>query len=160
MARIAAPLRQVDWLFVDHRRGTRPGRRWSLFPGERAPGASAGTGVDTPSFNDSNTSSQWLEVTDPTHALYGREFIVERISHGPESSAIVFVRYGEDIQLRIPLRATSLATLPAQMRCVKLTHDSVEEFLSLVKEYESCQRQLKMSGRRSVHKRNKTRRRR
>lgn len=114
-----------------------------------------GTCVDTPAFDDGKASSQWLEVTDPSHALYGKRFAIARIARGPEASAVVFVRYGDHFQLRVPIRATSLSTLLEQAPRFKLTRCSVEDLLSLVKEYESCQQRPKRSGRHSPVKRKK-----
>jgi hypothetical protein len=111
--------------------------------------------VDTPAVDDGNASRAVLEVTDPMHALYGKRFRVLRIGSGLERSAQVFVHYCGDSQLRIPLSSTSLSTLPDTTPRAKLTRDSVEELLSLVKECESCPSLQKTSGQRSARRRNK-----
>ena len=49
-------------------------------------------------------------MTDPAHPLFGQTFQVLSVSRGTNDSSHVFVRYRDDITLRIPRRVTSLAT--------------------------------------------------
>jgi hypothetical protein len=108
--------------------------------------------LNTSTVAENDASIVWAEVIDPREPLFGRRFRVERISHGLESSAVVFVQYKGDLQLRLPLRATNLSTLSHDLPLVTLTRGSVEEFLSLVKEYEACQRLPTRSGRHSARR--------
>jgi hypothetical protein len=114
--------------------------------------------LDTPSVedrdagtpqDDSTASILWVEVTDPTEPLYGKRFELLQVSRGPETSAVVLVRYKNDARLRLPLRATSLATWLPEGPRVTLTCSAVEELLSLVKECEPCPRPQPESGPRS-----------
>ena len=89
-------------------------------------------------------------MTDPAHPLFGQTFQVLSVSRGTSDSSHVFVRYRDDITLRIPRRATNFATLGDAAPRIKLCLVAVEEFLSLVKEYESCPRRPRKSGRRSA----------
>jgi hypothetical protein len=56
--------------------------------------------------------------------------------HRPDGH--VFVRYRDGIVLRLPRAATNLLTLDHDTPCDRLCRSAVEEFLALVKEYESC----------------------
>ena len=98
-----------------------------------------------------------MEVTDPAEPLFGRRFEVVSIARGDEAVAHVFVRYCDDIVLRVPLRSTSLSPLVDHTPRGKLSPSSVEEFLALVKEYELCppnqaKRRPRKSGKRSRRK--------
>jgi hypothetical protein len=72
----------------------------------------------------------FIEVTDPTHPLFGRRFQVLSLSTPSNSQRHAFVVYREKMVLRIPLAATNLAPPPALLR-TKLTSPAVEEFISL-----------------------------
>ena len=75
----------------------------------------------------------------------------------------MFVRRTDGICLQVPLRATNLSTLVDHAPRAKLSRQSAEEFLELVKEYDLCppvekattKRKPAKSGRRSKSKRNK-----
>jgi hypothetical protein len=100
-----------------------------------------------------------VEVTDPAEPLFGKRFEVVSISRGNPPSAHVFVKYQGDIVLRLPLRATSLSALAEHAPRAKLCQLAVQDFLSLVKEYELCPhktpRRRAKSGTRSADKTNK-----
>ena len=71
-----------------------------------------------------------IEVTDPTHPLFGRRFPLRSIG-APERGAIhVFVAYRDYMTLRIPLAATNLAG-PRPALSTKLTLDAVLELVTL-----------------------------
>jgi hypothetical protein len=70
--------------------------------------------------------------------LFGKRFEVVSIARGDPQSVHVFVKYQGDIVLRLPLRATSLSMLAEHAPRAKLCHEAVQDFLSLVKEYELC----------------------
>ncbi len=76
-----------------------------------------------------------IDVTDPTHPLCGRRFRVLSIATTPTSAGSVIVSYGEDMRLRIPVAATSLAA-PGQTPKVKLTVAAVTELVTLANDYE------------------------
>ncbi len=121
---------------------------------------SKSSSLNTPTIHDSDASSVWLEVTDPAEPLYGKRFEVLKVSRGPEAVAEVLVRYQDDIQLRLPLRATDLVTTGLaisshELPRVKLSRSSVEELFSLVKEYELCRHLPKKSGQRSASRTSK-----
>jgi hypothetical protein len=78
-----------------------------------------------------------IEVTDPTHPLYGRRFPVHSISHPVHGLGHVFVMYRQDVQLRIPLASTNLVACPRVTRPTKFTLVAIRQVLSLVKEWET-----------------------
>ena len=61
----------------------------------------------------------------------------------------VFVRYRDGIVLRVPFRASNLSTWINDQPVAKLSVVAVQEIVALVKEYESCRRPSKKSGRSS-----------
>jgi hypothetical protein len=77
-------------------------------------------------------------VTDPAHPLYGRIFALASAPRDFDGEGQLLVRYRDGIVLRVPRRATSLSVLGQDRLRDKLSRPAVEEFLSLVKEYESC----------------------
>jgi hypothetical protein len=88
----------------------------------------------------------FIEVTDPTHPLFGRRFQVLSISTTRNSQRHVFVAYREKMVLRIPMSATTLAP-PHALLHTKLTSHAVEEFISLAKQCEVlCRPNHKTSG--------------
>ena len=118
-----------------------------MYPGLTTPS------LDAPFYNPEDASSDWVEVTDCTHPLVGRRFQIISIARGDEATAHVFVRYSDDIVLRVLIAATTLSGLEHSTAHSKLSAPAVEEFLTLVKEYELCPTQPKSkptkSGRRS-----------
>jgi hypothetical protein len=77
-----------------------------------------------------------IEVTDPTHPLFGRRFSLVSRSHSPQGPGCVFVRYQQTLILRIPLQATTLAS-PRPAFSTRLTVASVQEILELAEDCES-----------------------
>jgi hypothetical protein len=76
-----------------------------------------------------------VEVSDPTHPLYGQRFPVLAVSQSPQAAGQVWVAFREGIRLRLPAAATSLAPALATQPRTRFTQPAVEEFLALVKEY-------------------------
>jgi len=79
------------------------------------------------------TAAEEVEVTDPTHPLYGRCFRVLALLQPRHGTRLVVVAGHDSQQLRLPLAATNLSPrlpLPA----TKFTLDALRDFLSLVKE--------------------------
>lgn len=88
----------------------------------------------------------FIEVSDPTHPLFGRRFQVLSITSPLNSSGHVFVAYRQKMVLRIPVTATNLAP-PRVLLLSKLTSQAVEEFISLARQCEVlCQPDHKSSG--------------
>ena len=87
-----------------------------------------------------------IEVTDPTHPLFGRRFPVRQIGDTQRGATHVFVAYREYMTLRIPLHMTTLIPIrPATP--TKLTLDAVQELVSLAEqEHNPCQHDLPTSG--------------
>jgi hypothetical protein len=75
-----------------------------------------------------------IEVTDPTHPLYGRRFQVLSISHPPQRPGHVVVAYRGSLRLRIPVRATEPTPVNASRLCTRFTRDALLELLALLKE--------------------------
>ena len=90
-------------------------------------------------------STDWVEVTDPAHPLYGRRFEILSAPRGRDDHAHLLVRYRDGIVLRLPRRVTSLSALGHDAPRATLSRTGVEEFLSLVKEYESCPSRIRKS---------------
>jgi hypothetical protein len=87
-----------------------------------------------------------IEVTDPTHPLFGRHFQIISRTRPLHSPGHVFVRYREKMVLHIPVTATNL-TLSRETIRIKLTSQAIEEFISLVNQCEVlCQSTPQASG--------------
>ena len=77
-----------------------------------------------------------IEVTDPTHPLFGRRFKVLSISHPPQRPGHALVAYRDFMRLRIPVPATSLvADNPSRLR-TQFTRAAILDLLALLKECE------------------------
>ena len=88
-----------------------------------------------------------IEVTNPTHPLYGRRFPLISVSHPPQGTPHVFVTYRQEIVLKIPLADTNLLEEPRQHAFTKLTLHTIEATISLAKECEElCHINLTGSG--------------
>jgi hypothetical protein len=75
-----------------------------------------------------------VEVTDPTHPLYGRRFSIVSISHPPQRPGHVVVAYRDFMRLRLPVPATDLAPGHAPALRTTFTRAALRELLALVKE--------------------------
>ena len=74
---------------------------------------------DAPFDNPPQSLPEEVEVTDPTHPLFGRRFPVISVTRQARKTAMVFVAYRESMRLRIPVSSTESRTgpgsaLPAQ----------------------------------------------
>ena len=87
-----------------------------------------------------------IEVTDPTHPLFGRRFPVRSIS-APECGGIyILVLFRDIFTLRIPFIASNLAP-PRSAFCTKLTSDAVAQLITLAEQCEAlCPPDPQMSG--------------
>jgi hypothetical protein len=87
-----------------------------------------------------------VEVTDPTHPLFGRRFPVLSISSPPNASGYVDVAYREYMTLRIPKHATNLVPVWSTLQ-TKLTVAAVKQLICVAEEGKVlCQHNLKTSG--------------
>jgi hypothetical protein len=87
-----------------------------------------------------------VEVTDPTHPLFGRRFPLLSLSTPLQGDGHVRVAYDQQMTLRIPREATNLG--PTRPRSqTKLTLAALTEFLTLAEQYEVlCPTDPKKSG--------------
>ena len=77
-----------------------------------------------------------IEVTDPTHPLFGRRFSVISVSsplHGPGHA---LVSYREYMALRLPVASTTLA-VSRPVISTKLTSDAVKELVTIAEDCEA-----------------------
>jgi hypothetical protein len=105
------------------------------------------TKVDTPSTTP--PEAEQIEVTDPTHPLFGRKFVlVTRRGLPHEPSACVLVVYRDSILIKLPLGATNLRSATATVARTKLDAEAVAQLLAFVKECEPpCSSSPRTSGR-------------
>ena len=73
-------------------------------------------------------------MTDPTHPLFGRRFVVRSITHPPGHAGFVFVAYRQSFTLRIPLAATDAHPCPLPRTRTKWTSAAIADFLALFQE--------------------------
>jgi hypothetical protein len=100
---------------------------------------------NTPLKNPLKEELTEIEVTDPTHPLFGRHFSALSISSPPQGEGNVLVVY-KHMALRVPVSATNLAPARPGPR-TKLTLEAVAELVSLVEECEViCQCNPSESG--------------
>jgi hypothetical protein len=87
-----------------------------------------------------------VEVTDPTHPLFGRRFSLLSLSAPLQGEGHVRVAYDQQMTLRIPREATNLGPTRPHSQ-TKLTLDALTEFLTLAEQYEVlCPTNPKKSG--------------
>ena len=78
-----------------------------------------------------------VEVTDPTHPLYGRRFALLSTRPRPHSVGSIFVAYRNTMVLRLPHAATSLVAVPPESESkTKLTSHAVTELISFAEQCE------------------------
>jgi hypothetical protein len=75
-----------------------------------------------------------IEVTDPTHPLYGRRFQVLSISHPSQRPGHAIVAYRGSLRLRIPVQATDRSPDNTPRSRTRFTRDALLELLTLWKE--------------------------
>jgi hypothetical protein len=90
--------------------------------------------VDTPGKDGASAPLEEIEVVDPTHPLFGRRFPLVTTSSTLTGPGFAWVLHRGDMQLRLPLAATSLAATRAEAPRVstKLTVEGITELLGLV----------------------------
>jgi len=77
-----------------------------------------------------------IEVTDPTHPLFGRRFSLLSVSDPARSVGHVFVSYRGYMVLRIETAATNLVDDTRCTSPTKLTSQSVAELVELAEQCE------------------------
>jgi hypothetical protein len=92
------------------------------------------------------TDPDIIEVTDPTHPLFGRRFPIVRLCQMPRGEGFVEVLYRQHLRLRIPLNSTDRATLSVPCSRTKLTPDAIRQLIALVTECPSCRKPPRPSG--------------
>src|SRR5262249_3993400 len=75
-----------------------------------------------------------VEVTDPTHPLFGRRFVVHSLSQSLGRAGFVYVVYQETMMLRLPVEVTNRHRCPQLRARAKWTAEATEGFLTLFKE--------------------------
>jgi hypothetical protein len=79
-----------------------------------------------------------VEVTDPSHPLYGRRFALLSTRPRPHSVGYLFVAYRDTMVLRIPQAATRLVIPPleSQQPLTQLTSHAITELISFAEQCE------------------------
>ena len=91
--------------------------------------------LNTPFYNPSleDSPKEKVEITNPTHPLFGHQFPVISVSNPPVGEANVFVQYRAFMLLKIPISATNLGPPPFTLS-TKLSLSSLNELIKLFKE--------------------------
>ncbi|MEA3643627.1 MAG: hypothetical protein VBE63_27405, partial [Lamprobacter sp.] len=111
--------------------------------------------LDTPFNNPSADVLADIEVTDPTHPLFGRRFALLRRLAPIGGQTSVLVVYQEGVFLRLPLVATDLV-LSERRPPAKLTVSAVTELVTLAQRFGVCPSLPTPSGTASVPSANST----
>jgi len=77
-----------------------------------------------------------IEVTDPTHPLFGRRFLLISFSSPLQGAGSAFVSYREYMVLRLPVASTTLA-LSRPVISTKLTSDAIKELMTIAGDCEA-----------------------
>ncbi len=102
------------------------------------------TPFDNPTLEE--LPKEEVEITNPTHPLFGQIFPIISVSSPPIGEAHVFIEYRVFIMLKIPISATNLGTAPFTLS-TKLSLSSLKEIIKLFKETkELCHIDLKESS--------------
>jgi len=94
--------------------------------------------VNTPLNNSERVvAAEEIDVTDPTHPLFGRRFEILSVHDSPGLVGHVLVSYLGHITLRIELQATNLAPSPRPAPpATKLTSQALTELAQLAEQCE------------------------
>jgi hypothetical protein len=93
--------------------------------------------LNTPVNNPLVDDPTEVEVTDPTHPLFGRRFALLSTRPRPHSVGYIFVAYRATMVLRLPHAATSLGAAPPESAPrTKLTAHAVTELMSFATQCE------------------------
>jgi hypothetical protein len=90
--------------------------------------------LNTPVNNQLVDDSTEVEVTDPTHPLFGRRFALLSTRPRPHSVGYIFVAYRDTMVLRLSHAATSLGAAPPESAPrTKLTTHAVTELIAFLR---------------------------
>src|SRR2546422_2404273 len=78
------------------------------------------THLHTPLNNPPVDDPTEVEVTDPTHPLFGRRFALLSTRPRPHSVGYIFVAYRNTMVLRLPHAATSLVAAPPESESIDI----------------------------------------
>jgi len=104
--------------------------------------------LNTPFHNPKNVPGTIIEVTDPTHPLFGRKFSLISFSTQP-GAQFALVVYQGNMTLRIALEATNLVLAQPRVS-TRLTLAALENLLAEAEEV-LCLQSPAMSGSISPH---------
>jgi hypothetical protein len=91
--------------------------------------------VNAPFQNPEVEEISEIEVTDPRHPLYGRRFSLAAIHRPRPTAGHVLVAYGDGMLLRLPIKATNLASAQGIL-VTKLTLEGLQEAIALARQDE------------------------
>jgi hypothetical protein len=91
--------------------------------------------LNTPFKKEEWEEVSLVEITDPSHPLFGRRFPVVFVGAPFNPSPHVFVTYRENIVLRIPVSATNLVP-PRAAPHAKFTLQALDDLILLAKQCE------------------------
>ncbi len=95
------------------------------------------THLHTPLNNPPVDDPTEVEVTDPTHPLFGRRFALLSTRPRPHSVGYLFVAYRDTMVLRIAQTATNIVSPPPESTSMsKLTLHAITEIISLAEQCE------------------------
>ena len=89
------------------------------------------TPVKNPILEDD--SKEEVEITNPTHPLFGQRFPLISVSDPPIGEGNVYVEYREFMMLKIPISATNLGYTSFSLS-TKLSLSSLKEIIKIFKE--------------------------
>src|SRR5262244_35574 len=93
--------------------------------------------LNTPLNNPPIDDLAEVEVTDPSHPLFGRRFVLLSTRPRSHSMGYIFVAYRDTMVLRIPQTATNLVSPPPESAPLsKLTSHAITELISLAEQCE------------------------
>ncbi len=94
--------------------------------------------LNTPVNNPLLEDPTEVEVTDPTHPLFGRRFALLSTRPRPHSVGYLSVAYRDTMILRILQSATNLVSSPPESEpTAQLTSQSITELISLAEQCEA-----------------------
>ena len=102
--------------------------------------------VNAPVATSALIDPELIQITDPTHPLFGQRFPIVRLCQLPRGDGFVEVLYRQHLRLRVPLNSTDRMTVPVAHSRTKLTLEVIQQLIALVKECPSCRNPLSASG--------------
>src|SRR3954453_464661 len=121
-----------------------PWRRWSGRWNLVSPSSTTGF-LDTPFQNREASVPGDIEVTDPTHPLFGRRFAVASLGRVPRADGFVLVIYHATMLLRISVPATNLWPVRRAVP-TRLTPEAMVELIARRESEDACASTRATSG--------------